>query len=110
MKEIDLVGGLGKIQIDEDAAFLVAVRKGSMEKWQSVLNGKGTKLKEMWFKVLGSLLEKEGAFEQVADIMAGLACIADNLDPEFEIFAEINGKKISFREFLAFEKEQKKGH
>lgn len=110
MKEIDLVGGIGKVQIEEDAAFILAVQSDHVENWQVVLNGKGGKLKEMLFKTLANLLENESAFEQVADVMAGLAMIHDVLDPDFEIYADLNGNKISFREFLEFSQEQKKCH
>lgn len=107
MKEIELVGGIGKVQIEEDAAFLMAVQSDHVENWQVVLNSKGGKLKEMLFKTMENLLENESAFEQVADIMAGLAMIQDVLDPDFELYAEVNGNKISFREFAD---KQKKGH
>lgn len=110
MKNFDLVGGIGKVQIEEDAAFLMAVQSDKLADWQAILNGKGGTLKEMWFKTLGNMLERENAFEQVADIMAGLATIQDVLDPDFEIYAELDGAKISFREFVEFANEQKKGH
>ena len=110
MKEIELVGGIGKISIEEDAAYLMAVQNDHVEDCQIVLNGKGGTLKEMLFKTLGHMMERENAFEQVADIMAGLACIKDVLDPGFELYAEVNGNKISFREFVEFADKQKKGH
>ena len=110
MKEIDLVGGIGKVQIEEDATYLMAVQSDHVENWQVVLNGKGGKLKEMLFKTMGNLLENESLFEQVADVMAGLAMIQDVLDPGFELYAELNGNKISFREFVEFADKQKKGH
>ena len=110
MKEIELVGGIGKIQIEDDAAFILAVQSDHVENWQVVLNGKGGKLKEMLFKTMGNLLKNESLFEQVADVMAGLAMIQDVLDPDFELYAEVNGNKISFREFVEFANEQKKGH
>ena len=110
MKEIDLVGGIGKVQIEEDATYLMAVQSDHVENWQVVLNGKGGKLKEMLFKTMENLLENESAFEQVADVMAGLAMIQDVLDPGFELYAELNGNKISFREFVEFADKQKKGH
>lgn len=110
MKEIELVGGIGKVQVEEDATYLMAVQSDHVEDCQLVLNGKGGTLKEMLFKTLGHMLERENAFEQVADIMAGLAEIQDVLDPDFEIYAELDGNKISFREFVDFADKQKKGH
>lgn len=110
MKEIELVGGIGKVQIAEDATFLMAVQSDHVEDRQIVLKGKGVTLKNMLFKTLGHMMERENAFEQMADIMAGLACIKDVLDPGFELYAELNGNKISFREFVEFADKQKKGH
>ena len=102
MKEIDLVGGIGKVQIEEDASYILAVKSDHVEDCQIVLKGNGGTLKEMLFKTLGHMMERKNAFEQMADIMAGLACIKDVLDPDFEIYMDVDGNKASFREFLEF--------
>jgi hypothetical protein len=110
MKEIELVGGIGKVYVDEDASYIMAVKSDHVEDCHVVLKGKGGTLKEMLFKTLGHMMERENAFEQMADIMAGLACIKNVLDPGFELYAGVNGNKISFREFVEFADKQKKVH